>query len=222
MRKRPKMKISKTKLRQIIKEELQRVLSEGRDDLPAGAGSTIYGPRAGAELAGQRSDGRKSPDLDKTQEIDMAPHFNSADPWPAAATYRPEAERLFNKFFGSYDLDALELLLHEDPDLKDIVRHLYGWDLNMFPKMREPDPAFVMTAQSFEKEGKDIFDNEDEFLDRLQPIMYKWGKERFAAQMKQNKPAAGSAKMAGASYPGTREDAELRRLLNVSGLNTDK
>ena len=36
------MKISKTKLHQIIKEELRRVLGEGRDDLPPGAGSTKY------------------------------------------------------------------------------------------------------------------------------------------------------------------------------------
>jgi len=214
------MKISKTKLHQIIKEELQRVLGEGHNDLPSWAGSTIYGPRAGGNLAGQRSDGKDpadvSQDLDKTQEIDMDPHLNSADPWDAAATFRPESERLFNHFFGNYDDDALELLLHEDPDLNEIVRHLYGWDLNRFPKMREPNPPYVEVAQDFEKEGKHILDNEDEFLDRLEPAMYRYGKRRAAAEKKYNRPAAGSAKMGRASYPGTREDAELRGLFNVT------
>jgi len=212
------MKISTTKVRQIIKEELRNALSEGHDDLPAGAGSTIYGPRAGGNLAGQRSDGQTARDPDKTQEIDMDPHLNSTDPWLAAATFRPESERLFNHFFGNYDDDALELLLHEDPDLNEIVRHLYGWDLNRFPKMREPNPPYVEVAQDFEKEGKHILDNEDEFLDRLEPAMDRYGKRRVADEKKYNRPAAGSAKMGRASYPGTREDAELRGLFNVTGV----
>jgi len=217
------MKISTTKLRQIIKEELQRVLSEVEDDQSA----TIYGPRAGKKLAGkpalrygtsqprQKKDSAAA-DQDKTQEIDMDPHLSSTDPWPDASTFRDESERLYNKFFGKYNEDAMELLLHEDPNLSDIVRKLYGWNLDIYPRMREPDPTFVKIAQDFEKEGKSILDNEHEFLDRLQPEMGRWGKERYAAQMKHKRPAAGSAKMGGASYPGTREDAELRGLFNIT------
>ena len=66
------MKISTTKIRQIIKEELQRVLGEGHDDLPSGAGSTIYGPRAGGNLAGQRSDGRNAKKLTTTAQQSAA------------------------------------------------------------------------------------------------------------------------------------------------------
>ena len=58
------MKISKTKLHQIIKEELQSVLGEADDN--DGWGDTVVRPRSGQKLAGQRSDGRKSQDLDKT------------------------------------------------------------------------------------------------------------------------------------------------------------
>jgi hypothetical protein len=227
------MKISKTKLHQIIKEELRNVLSEVEDD--DGQSATIYGPRAGKKLAGtpalrygasqprQKKDSAAA-DQDKTQEIDMDPHLNSTDPWPDASTFRDESERLFHHFLGNYDLADdedladLEILLHEDPDLKDIVRHLYGWDLNMFPKMREPNPVYVKVAQDFKKEGKSILDNEPEFLDRLEPEWIRWGKERYAAQMKHNRPASGSAKMGRASYPGTREDAELRGLFNVTGV----
>jgi len=211
------MKISTTKIRQIIKEELRNALSEGHNDLPSGTGSTIYGPSAGGNLAGQRSDGQTAAqDPDKTQEIDMDPHLNSTDPWLAAETFRPESERLFNHFFGNYDDDAMELLLHEDPNLREIIRHLYGWDLNMFPKMREPNPPYVEVAQDFEKEGKHILDNEDEFLDRLEPAMDRWGKARFAAQMKHKRPAAGSAKIPKTAIPGTKEFDQLQDLFKVA------
>ena len=210
------MKISKTKLQRIIKEELQRVLGEG--DLSPGQGSTIYGPRAGGSLAGQRSDGQTAQDPDKTQEIDMDPHLNSTDPWLAAETFRPESERLFNHFFGNYDDDAMELLLHEDPNLKQIIRHLYGWDLNMFPKMREPTPPYIEVAQNFEKEGKHILDNEDEFLDRLDPAIVRWGKARLAAQMKHKRPPAGSAKIPKTAIPGTKEFDQLQDLFKFSGV----
>ena len=71
------MKISKTKLHQIIKEELRSIISEG--DLPDYMGSTIYGPRSGKNLAGKRASDplpitKKTPpaDMEQRQKSDAA------------------------------------------------------------------------------------------------------------------------------------------------------
>jgi len=180
MRKRLKMKISTTKIRQIIKEELQRVLGEASDD----QATTIYGPRAGKKLAG-KSAGRfvgtgASYDPDKTQEVDVAAAIKQEQESPAAPTFRDEARRLFNIFFVDYDDDALETLVHNDPELEEILAKLYGWNLDLFPHDVQPSPTIVKIAGQFEKEGKGIIDNEAEFLKRVEEDLYAVGLRDFA------------------------------------------
>jgi len=174
------MKISTTKIRQIIKEELQRVLTEqGDDDLPPGAGSTEY---AVGRIPAQPRD--LELDLDKTQEVDVAAALKREQEALAdsqkAMTFREEAERLFNIFFADYDIDSLEIMTHNDPELEDIVAKLYGWNLNLFPHDVQPSPTIVKVAQDFEKEGKAILDNEGEFLDRVEKELYAVGLRDFA------------------------------------------
>jgi len=174
------MKISTTKIRQIIKEELQRVLGEASDD----QATTIYGPRAGKKLAG-KSAGRfvgtgASYDPDKTQEVDVAAAIKQEQESAAAPTFRDEARRLFNIFFVDYDDDALETLVHNDPELEEILAKLYGWNLDLFPHDVQPSPTIVKIAGQFEKEGKGIIDNEDEFLKRVEEDLYDVGLRDFA------------------------------------------
>ena len=92
-----------------------------------------------------------------------------------------ESERLFRHFFGKYDDDALEYMMHNDDSLEDIIRQLYGWQL---PRFREeglegPGTDTIKIAQQFEKERKSIDGNEEEFLDRLQKYQLRTGKAEF-------------------------------------------
>tara|TARA_R110000824_G_scaffold67304_3_gene174242 strand:+ start:195 stop:845 length:651 start_codon:yes stop_codon:yes gene_type:complete len=216
------MKITKNRLREIIKEELQRVLGEG--DLRSDQGSTIYGPRAGD------MSGRAAARLRRNQEAPAA----DTDP-------EKESERLFNVFFPGYDEYATELLVRSDPELKEILGSLIGWkfkNLDPFPPHRGvrpvsrvdlaartsiPRDAAIKVAQQFENEGKRLNREDDieEFYKLLGAELSATARKKFT-QSRATRPDAGSAKMAGASYPGTREDAELRSLLNISELNTDK
>jgi len=206
------MKISTTKIRQIIKEELQRVLTEqGDDDLPPGAGSTKY---AVGRIPTKPRD--LELDLDKTQEVDVAAALKREQEALAdsqkAMTFREEAERLFNIFFADYDIDSLEIMTHNDPELEDIVAKLYGWNLNLFPHDVQPSPTIVKVAQDFEKEGKGIIDNEGEFLDRVEKELYIAAKRKFA-QSKEHPPAAARNVQVGQSaIPGTKQHAQLQDL----------
>jgi hypothetical protein len=71
MRKRPKMKISKTKLHQIIKEELRNALREGRKDgLRPDQGSTKYGGRTALPPKKLPTTARQSPAQKEQNELE--------------------------------------------------------------------------------------------------------------------------------------------------------
>lgn len=206
------MKISTTKIRQIIKEELQRVLTEqGDDDLPPGAGSTKY---AVGRVPSKPRD--LELDLDKTQEVDVATALKREQEALAdsqkAMTFREEAERLFNIFFADYDIDALEIMTHNDPELEDIIAKLYGWNLSLFPHDVQPSPTIIKVAQDFEKDGKGIVDNEGEFLDRVEKELYRAGKEQFARTKASPPRSARNVKVGQSAIPGTKQHAQLQDL----------
>jgi|TARA_R110000824_G_scaffold90631_2_gene221238 sulfite reductase alpha subunit-like flavoprotein len=211
------MKISTTKIRQIIKEELQRVLSEGEDD--DGWGDTVYADRAGPKLAGKRGKfvgTGDSYDPDETEEVDVAAAIKREQESPAAPTFREEAQRLFNIFFADYDDDALEIMIHNDPELEEILAKLYGWNLDLFPHDVQPSPTIVKIAQAFEKEKKVIVDNETEFLDRVEADLYQSGLAAFA-QSKSNPPdAATKVKKGQAAIPGTKQHSQLQDLFKIA------
>jgi hypothetical protein len=95
------MKISKTKLNQIIKEELQRVLSEGDDGLPPGAGSTKY---AVGRIPTEPRAPRKA-DWDKTAAFTAADIEQREKSDAAAVAKDPilNGRKLKKLFFGSKD-----------------------------------------------------------------------------------------------------------------------
>ena len=218
------MKISTTKIRQIIKEELRSVLSEvEEDDL---WGDTIYADRAGPKLAGKPGKPGKfvgtgdSYDPDDTEVVDIAAIIKkeqeALEGDPSATTFREEAARLFNIFFSDYDDDALETLVHNDLDLQDILSKLYGWNLDLFPQEKEPSPTIIKIAQEFEKEKRDIIDNETEFLDRVEADFRKVSDARIAYH-RANPPAmATKVKKGQAAIPGTKQHSQLQDLFKVA------
>lgn len=214
------MKISTTKIRQIIKEELHNVLSETDDDYDWG--DTVYDDRAGPKFAGKPSRPGKfvgtgdSDDPDETQEVDVAAAIKREQESPAAPTFREEAQRLFNIFFADYDDDALEIMTHNDPELEEILAKLYGWNLDFFRYDVQPSPTIVKIAQAFEKEKKVIVDNETEFLDRVEADIYQAALATFA-QSKANPPAAATkVKKGQAAIPGTKQHSQLQDLFKIA------
>ena len=216
------MKISKNRLREIIKEELQRVLGEEDDDSPLrpDQGTTKTVPRA-------QQNPRKAKtgiDPNKTQVVDVAAAIkreqDSLEGTQKATTFREEAERLFRKFFAGIDEDALEIMIHNDDELEEIVAKLYGWNLDLFPHDRQPSPTIVKVAQDFEKERRDIVDNEDEFLSRVEQELYKMGVDKFKQGQARPPSAAKRVKKGQSAIPGTKQYSQLQDLFKSIGPKT--
>jgi len=194
------MKISKSKAKQIIVEELRNVLTEQDDDAP---GSTRVVPRTQLRRDAARrarrqaekeffgtdsndplvtSDVAPAPSSDDTKKVDMdAIIQQQLDSMADPAMYRDEARRLFKVFFpGKREYD-MERLAFSDDALGEIIEKLVGW---MFPRTfkgnKQPSPMFIKVAQEFEKEGIPIIANEDNFLDRIEDKVIAIAKKGFA------------------------------------------
>ena len=174
------MKIAKSKLKQIILEELHDILSEQDDDTP---GSTRVVPRTQLRKdAAARAKDKGPLSATTTQEIDMdAIIQQQIDSMADPAMYRDEAKRLHKVFFGGRNEYSMERLAFSDEVLEEIIEKLVGW---MFPETfrgnRQPSPVFVKVAQEFEKEGISIISNEDHFLDRVEKKVLAIAKKGFA------------------------------------------
>ena len=192
------MKLTKSRLRQVIAEELQNILAEEEQ------GSTRVAPRAELRRDAARrarrqaekeffgtgsddplvtSDVAVAPSADDTQEIDMdAIIQQQMDSMADPAMYRDEARRMHKVFFGGRNEYGMEMLANSDDALHEIIEKLVGW---MFPRTfrgnQQPSPLFVKIAQEFEKEGIQIIANEDEFLDRVEEDVLAIARKGFAA-----------------------------------------
>ena len=173
------MKLTKSRLRQVIAEELQYILAE--ED----TGETRVVSRAELKRdaeANARAKGKDPLSVMDTQEIDMdAIIQQQIDSMADPAMYRDEARRLNKVFFGGRNEYGMEKLTHNDDALEEIIEKLVGW---LFPRTfkgsTQPSPIFVKVAQEFEKEGISIISNEDHFLDRVEEKVLAIAKKGFA------------------------------------------
>jgi hypothetical protein len=167
------MKITKSKLKLVILEELQNILAE------QDTGETKVVSRPGQKAALARRQNR----IDQsTQEIDMdAVIQRQIDDMSEPGMFRAEAKRLFDEFFYDINEYGIERMTHDDPQLDEIVSKLAGW---MMPRLYkgddQPSPMFVKVAQEFEKEGIGIVNNEQHFLDRVEEKVIALAKRGFA------------------------------------------
>jgi hypothetical protein len=168
------MKVAKSKIRRIIIEELQMILSEQ----DTGETKIVSRPAQRAAIAKRQAGLVDQP----TQKVDMEAVIQKQIDMMDPSMYRPEAERLFDKFFEEYDNYQLEILLQNNDELEEIVSKLGGWLVpDLFPNDRQPSPVFVEVAVEFEKANKPIIDNEEEFLTRVEEKVYDLAKQQFAA-----------------------------------------
>ena len=178
---------------------------ENIPDLPSTAVAPVSEPRAPSIAATQSM----YPDLESDEELDSLRRDPESAERPAGdtdpqdskttigarsvgaggASVEPdsgrkyqESERLFRHFFGEYDEAALRAMMQgpENETLKDIILQLYGWQLPRYKRLHDgPGTDTIKIAQEFEKEGKDIDGNEEEFIERLHDYQYKTGKAEF-------------------------------------------
>ena len=131
------MKLTKSRLRQVIAEELQNILAEEEQ------GSTRVAPRAELRRDAARkarrqaekeffgtgsddplvtSDVAVAPSADDTQEIDMdAIIQQQMDSMADPAMYRDEARRMHKVFFGGRNEYGMEMLANSDDALHEII-----------------------------------------------------------------------------------------------------
>ena len=187
------MKISKTKLRKVITEELQNILAEESDGKTLNLAKVRRDQAKRARHNAEKeffgsdidplvtSDVVAAADMD-TKAIDMdAVVQQQMDSMVDPAMYREEARRLFDVFFGGRNEYGMELLANSDDALEEVIEKLVGW---MFPQTfrgnQQPSPMFVKVAQEFEKERIPIINNEDHFLDRVEDKVLAIAKKGFA------------------------------------------
>ena len=171
------MKVTKSKLKRIIAEELQHILAE------QDTGETRMVPRAQLkkDADARRAKGKDPLSVMDTQEVDMEAVIQKQIDMMEPSMYRPEAERLFDKFFEEYDNIGIERLIQYNDELEEIVSKLGGFLMpDLFRYDRQPSPMFVKVAQEFEKEGIPIINNEDEFLGRVEERVLTLAKSGFA------------------------------------------
>ena len=131
----------------------------------------------GMELDPDKVVSSPAEDPDATAKLPTAGEKNPEG--GSGSDYR-ESERLFRHFFGDIDKDTLEIMMHNDDDLEDIVVQLYGWQLPDYKRSFDaPGTDTIRIAQQFEKEGKGIEGNEIEFMKRLSTDQFTRGKAEF-------------------------------------------
>ena len=191
------MKVQKAQIKKIITEEIGRALAEASQD------DTVE------------------------VEIGEAPQLYYHGAGTRANTpERKEAKALFDHFFGRHHPDALEFMMQHDSELEEIIVQLYGWDLFGYRRSYpEPGRDVVFMAREFKDEGKDIFNNEGEFLRRLEKHQFTKGKEAFDQAIRGGEESAVPDVPVGrAATPGTEEYEDLQRLMKLAntGSRDDK
>jgi len=185
------MKVQKAQIKKIIAEEIARALVEADDE---------------------------------TVEVDIGKKPQSYYHGAGSRANTPakkEAEALFNHFFDQYDPDALEFMMNHDPELEEIIVQLYGWNLFSYRRAYpEPGADTLVIAGEFKEEGKDIFNNEEEFLQRLEKHQYGKGKTAFAQAIDQGEEnPARNVPVGKSATPGTREYEDLQRLMKLASID---
>tara|TARA_R100000008_G_scaffold75351_2_gene54546 strand:+ start:184 stop:1005 length:822 start_codon:yes stop_codon:yes gene_type:complete len=124
-------------------------------------------------------------DPDATQELSPS-DMKRLDSEIGDAKLRPVAMDIYQRLVApEYGEDDLEVMAHNDSEIQNLVNQLFGWfhpaamDSRGQPTYENPGRWAVMVAQQFEKEGKDLIDNAEEFNDRIEKLEISTGKKEF-------------------------------------------
>ena len=144
------------------------------------------------------------------------------------AKLRPVAMDLYQRLVApEYGEEALEYLAHNDTNVANMVNQLFGWfhpaamDSRGRPSYDNPGRWAVMVAQQFEKEGKDLIDNAEEFNKRIEKLEFESGKEEFRKSKAHSaKRPARNVKVGRSAIPGTQEYEALQKIFKMIDADT--
>jgi hypothetical protein len=145
---------------------------------------------------------------------------------------RPIALQLYRSLIEpKYSQDDIEVMVHNDEDVADTLAQLIGWfhpafeDSRGRPTYDNPSRLGVQVAQEFEKEGRDIIDDAQEFSRRMEKYGYAEAKAEFAktiahrdAQPRHPDYERPPSRM---QTPGTPEYKEFQQLRQKLGAPSD-
>ena len=215
------MKITKSKLKQIITEELHNILAEEDDqDDPFAPGSTQY------MNPGERSAARRARAAAKTAKVDIRPR--AADR-RVRGEIRQRAEKLVDILYPDASNPELALTIRQEDDEGNLAENLFGF---MFPRetnMDKPYPALMDMAEEWigmfdnpqdaalEVKGRSNTENLESLLTYIEKRSMDIGKPKFAKAMAAA-DAAGPARnvpVGKAATPGTPQRAALDALMSA-------
>ena len=214
------MKITKSRLKQIITEELQNILAEEDDqDDPFAPGSTQY------MKPGEREAARKARAAADTKKVDIRPR--AADR-RVRGEIRQRAEKLVDILYPDASNQELVFTIRQEDDEGNLVDSLFGF---MFPretKMDKPNPTLMSRVEEWigmfknpqnaalEVGGRSNAENLNSLLTYIEKKSMDIGKDRFdrAKADAESRPAR-NVPVGRAATPGTPERAALDRLMSA-------
>ena len=214
------MKITKSRLKQIITEELQNILAEDDDqDDPFAPGSTQY------MKPGEREAARKARAAADTKKVDIRPR--AADR-RVRGEIRQRAEKLFDVLYPDASNQELVFTIRQEDDEGNLADSLFGF---MFPRetnMDKPNPFLMDRVEEWIKTrsgdeeialevgGRSKPENLDSLLSYIESKGMELGKAEFdkAKADAESRPAR-NVPVGRAATPGTPERAALDRLMSA-------
>lgn len=215
------MKITKSKLKQIITEELQNILAEGDDqDDPFAPGTTRY------MEPGERSAMRKARASADTKKVDI--RSKAAADRRVRGEIRQRAEKLLDALYPDASNPELVFIVRQEDDEGNLADSLFGF---MFPRettMDKPNPYLMdrveewIATRSGDEEialeigGRSKPENLDSLLTYIETKGMELGKQMFdKAKAHGEKSPARNVPVGRAATPGTPERAALDALMSA-------
>ena len=214
------MKITKSRLKQIITEELQNILAEEDDqDDPFAPGSTQY------MKPGEREAARKRRAAADTKKVDVRPR--AADR-RVRGEIRQRAEKLVDILYPDASNQELVFTIRQEDDEGNLVDSLFGF---MFPRettMNKPNPYLMDRVEEWIKTrsgdeeialevgGRSKPENLDSLLTYIETKGMELGKQMFdKAKADADRRPARNVPVGRAATPGTPERAALDALMSA-------
>tara|TARA_Y100001970_G_C14010504_1_gene738152 strand:- start:170 stop:850 length:681 start_codon:yes stop_codon:yes gene_type:complete len=218
------MKITKSKLKRIITEELHNILAEQEDDLDA---TRMLEPGERAALKQARADA----DTKKVDVVAMRDLRRDRAMRGSKATKqdRQRAEKLVDILYPDVTNRELIFTLRQEDDEGNLTDNLFGF---MFPgetKMNKPSPVLMDRVEEWigmfknpqnaalEVKGKSNTENLESLLTYIEKKSMDIGKDMFD-RVKADADATGTARnvaVGRAATPGTPERAALDALMSA-------
>ena len=219
------MKITKSKLKQIITEELHNILAEQEDD---GPGTTRFLKTGEREAARRARAGAETKKIDVLANRDKL-RARAARGSKATMEDRQRAEKLVDALYPDVTNRELIFTIRQEDDEGTLADSLFGF---MFPgetKMNKPSPVLMSRVEEWigmfknpqnaalEVKGRSNTENLNSLLTYIEKKSMDIGKDMFD-KVKADADAAGMARnvpVGRAATPGTPERAALDALMKA-------